>query len=333
MQVRQIVFTRKNHAEILTKEVTPGDNEVVVKTAISTVSSGTERANISGEVNISISEGPIEDFPRECGYSSAGTVIAKGKNVTKVDVGDRVAMYWTFHQDYNVIDENYVVKIDDRISFEEAALSFIATFSMSAIRKTRLEMGESALIMGLGVLGQFAVKFARAAGAVPVIAADPVAERREEAIKNGADYAFDPFDPDFAKKVKEVTGGGVNAAVEVTGVGAGLDETLDCMAKFGRIALAGCTRDKNFTIDYYRKIHGPGVTIIGANTSARPEFESHPGAFTHNDDIKAILDLCAGGRFTLRDMIAKTYSPDDCEEVYTKLVEDMSFPPIVQFKW
>ena len=63
------------------------------------------------------------------------------------------------------------------------------------------------------------------------------------------------------------------------------------MAKFGRIALLGCTRDKNFTVDYYRKIHGPGIHIIGAHTDARPKIDSSSGMFNQRDDIKAILNL------------------------------------------
>jgi trk system potassium uptake protein TrkH len=105
------------------------------------------------------------------------------------------------------------VKIkDDSISFETAAMSFIASFPMAAIRKTRLEMGESAMVMGLGILGMIAVKLLRCAGAVPIVAVDPNPVRREMALKCGADYAFDPFDKSFAENVKSVTGGGVKVS-------------------------------------------------------------------------------------------------------------------------
>lgn len=116
-------------------------------------------------------------------------------------------------------------------------------------------------------------------------------------------------------------------------MGAGLDETLDCMAKLGRVALLGCTRDKNFTIDYYRKVHGPGISLIGAHTAARPENESYPGYFTHEDDIKTALKLVAGGRMSLADMVEETHSPEECFEVYTRLVNDKNFPAAVQFDW
>lgn len=133
--------------------------------------------------------------------------------------------------------------------------------------------------------------------------------------------------------MKNVTGGGVNAAIEVTGVGAGFNEALDCMAKFGRVALLGCTRNSDFTVDYYKKIHAPGITVIGAHTMARPNTESHPGWFTHRDDIKAVLKLCGGGRLCLENLIEETHSPTECPEVYNRLIFDKDFPVVVQFDW
>lgn len=335
--IKQIVFTRINTAELLTKPIpSPEDNQVMVKTEVSTISCGTERANITGDVNTSIVAEAYEKprFPVCCGYSSAGTVVKTGRNVTKVKEGDRVCVFWGSHSSYNIVPETQVVKIEsDNVSFADAAISFIASFPLAAIRKTRLELGESMLVMGLGILGQLAVKLAYAAGAAPIIAADPIEERRKIASDGGADYALDPLAPGFAERVREITHGGANTAVEVTGVGAGLDETLDCMAKLGRVSLLGCTRDKNFTIDYYRKVHGPGISLIGAHTLARPEKESYPGYFTHEDDIKSILKLCASGRLKLADMVKETHSPADCGRVYDRLVNDRNFPAAVQFDW
>ena len=336
MELRQIIFTEKDTAKLLkVKAAELGEYDVMVKTSFSTVSCGTERANISGDLNVNASAEPEEEavFPRTAGYSSAGIVIKKGEKAKSVGIGDRVVVFWGKHINYNIVPEAQVVKIEnDEISLEEAAISFIAAFSLAGIRKTRLETGESALVMGLGLLGQLAVQFARAAGAVPIVAADPIRQRREEALKYGADYALDPLEKGFADRVKKLTGG-VNAAIEGTGCGAGLDGALDCMAPLGRIALLGCTRKRDFTIDYYRKIHFPGITIVGAHTQARPKSESYPGYFTHQDDIKAVLKLCAGGRIGLRGMIAETHSPTDCGEVYARLVREKDFPSVVQFDW
>ena len=253
---KQIVFIEKNKAELLDVESqTLGANQVRVKTIFSTISNGTERANITGNptTSINVKPGSPVVFPRVSGYSTSGIVVEKGEDVKSLEISDRVAMYWTKHRSYNVVDEKNAVKIEsDNVSLEEAALAHIAAFPLAAIRKTRLEIGESSMIMGLGTLGLLAVGLARMAGAVPVIAVDPVEERREKALKFGADYAFDPFEEGFSDKVKEVTNGGANVCVEVTGAGSGLDGALDCMARFGRVALLGCTRESDFSIDYYR---------------------------------------------------------------------------------
>ena len=336
MKNRGIIFTDVNKAELVDKGELPilKENDVKVKTLFSTVSCGTEKANITADPNVAPDGAGKVLFPRQLGYSSSGIVEEVGEKVTSVKPGDRVVMHWSTHSEYNVLKETNVIKIeDDNISMQEAAVAFITSFSMAAIRKTRLEIGESVLVMGLGILGQIAIKLARLAGAVPIVAVDPVKERREEALKNGADFAFDPFEEDFAAKVKKVTNGGANVCVEVTGVGSGLNGALDCMAKFGRVALLGCTRSSDFTVDYYKKVHGPGITLVGAHTMARPNVESHGGWFTHRDDIKAVLKLISGQRLDIKTMIKEVHTPDECSEVYTRLINDKNFPTLVQFDW
>jgi len=216
IEIKQIVFTKINVAELIDMGEydldSIGDNEVAVKTVFSTISCGTEKANITGDPNVAGGTGRIIPFPRYLGYRSSGQVVKTGKNVTKISEGDKVIVYNGNHKNFNIVNQNQVVKVVDGVNFSNAAVCFIATFPLAALRKVQLEIGESALIMGLGILGQLGVKLARNAGAYPIIAAEPVESRRKMAIENGADYAFNPFDEDFAEKVKNSTGGGVNTA-------------------------------------------------------------------------------------------------------------------------
>ena len=77
-------------------------------------------------------------------------------------------------------------------------------------------------------------------------------QRRKLALELGADYAFDPSDPEFVNKVKAVTKGkGVNACVEVTGVSAAMNQALECASWMDRISLLGCTRVSNSSADYW----------------------------------------------------------------------------------
>ena len=335
MDCKKIIFTQVNKAELLAGEVPPlASDHVLIDTKVSTISSGTERANITGDPYVSVvATVPDTTFPRSGGYSSAGVVVAVGSEVKGVKAGDRVALSWSKHASRQAINENNVHLIEsDKVSFGAAALTHIATFPLAAIRKCHLEIGESAMVMGLGILGLLAVQLLRAAGAVPVIAVDPIADRREKALKLGADYAFDPFAPDFVEKVKDATHGGANVAIEVTGNGQALNQALDCMARFGRVALLGCTRHSDFTVDYYHKVHGPGISLIGAHTNARPNTESSAAYWTHHDDAMAILRLCAAGRIDLDALIEETYAPEEAPAVYLRLVEKKSFP-VVQFDW
>lgn len=333
MMYQRIVFTKPCTAEFLEYEIAdPGFGEVQVRLAVSSVSSGTERANLVGSDTLSWNrEAQTAVFPRYMGYSSSGIVEKVGEGVEGIKSGDRVAVAWGTHsQVINVSAKN--ICLIDEIGFEDGALFNIATFPLAAIRKCRLEIGESAVVMGMGMLGIVALQLLRAAGAAPVIAVDPSAKKREKALVCGADHALDPYAPDFAKTVKALTGGGANVGIEVTGIGAGLDGILDCMARYGRVALLGCTRDSNFHIDYYRKVHGPGITLIGAHTHARPVFESSGGWWTQQDDLSAIKKLTENGRIRLAKVIDESYSPRDAAKVYDRLAKEETFP-LVQFDW
>ena len=348
--MKSILFTAKNRAELVDEpKPAAAAGEVVVKLVRSCISSGTERANVSGvpdgATGIFGDENDMRvTFPRRGGYSSSGVVESVGEGVESVKPGDRVAMSWSWHKEYMNLPESQVYRIPDNVSFADAAFSHIATFPAAAIRKCRLEFGEPVLVMGQGVLGQLAVKLLKAAGAVPVIAADPVPEKRREALAIGADFAFDPLQADFAAQVKAVTesdrkthmgrksGAGAKVAIEVTGNGAALNTVLDAVAPFARVALLGCTRDSNFTINYYRKVHAQGVSLIGAHTMARPDAESSRGWWTTRDDAMAFLKMLSLGRISLDGFVAEVHSPAACGEVYSRLCAGGAFP-VVQFDW
>jgi len=347
---RNIIFPKINTAEVVDRPMpVAGPGDVLVKLVRSCISSGTERANLTGVPDNATSiyadcPDDVVSWPRQGGYSSSGVVEAVGPGVTSVKPGDRVAMSWTVHSQFVAVPERQVYLIPDGVSFEHAALTHISTFPMAALRKCRVEIGEPALVMGQGVLGQLAVMLLHAAGAAPVIAADPVAAKRDQALTIGADLAFDPLAPDFAAQVKAVTqsgrfaqngrvpDAGPKVVIEVTGNGAALNTALDAIAPFGRLALLGCTRDSNFTVNYYRKVHARGVTLVGAHTNARPDAESSSGWWTTRDDAKAFLKLLALGRISLDGFVGEVHKVDEAPEVYSRLARGGAFP-VVQFDW
>ena len=334
--MKRIEFIEKNVAALCdTPRIEPGAGEICVRTCYTAISAGTEKANLTGEENVSGARTNVPPpFPRICGYSESGIVESVGPGVTDLKPGDRVVSFWGKHAQYNTLPRENVVKIEhDNIDLKEACMIFISTFSLAAVRKMRMELGESCMVVGLGLLGMFAVQYAALSGAMPVIAVASNPQRLELAKKLGADYCINYREGDYAEKVKALTGGkGVDSIIEVTGQGSALNNSLLCAADFARVALLGCTRDPS-TVDFYHDVHYPGVSLIGAHTLARPKLESRPGCWTHQDDCRAALAYLAKGRLNIRDMISEVHSPADAPEVFNRLAFDRNFPLGVVFDW
>ena len=331
MKTKQILFTDFHKAELLEQEIREiKENDVLVEMDYTVVSGGTERANIMGMENA----GGMK-FPKRLGYCGVGRVLQIGSAVSSVEVGNRVLVYHGTHSKYNVRPENDITKVENEaIASLDAAFVIIASMGLGGVRKLEIELGESAMVMGLGLLGIFAVQFCRLSGACPVIAADLNPARRELALQLGADYAFDPSAPDFVEQVKAVTKcKGVRATVEVTGVSAAMRQALECASWMGRISLLGCTRVSDCSVDYYQQVHRPGVKLIGAHNFIRPKVESYPHHWTHQDDCKAILDLIAAGRVQVAPIVSRVVSPEDCTEIYNQLCDDPAFPMGTVFDW
>ncbi len=304
-------------------------DEVLIESEYSVISTGTEIANLKGLPNTS------GQFPFLPGYCGSGRVVETGSEVANLKTGDRIIIGWGGHRSHMVKKATDVVKIDnDSIDMLDAAFAHIASFSFLGIRKLKIEMGESAMIIGQGILGIFATQLAKLSGAIPVIVTDFDPRRRELALQLGADYTFAPDEENLAGKIKEITDGqGVNAIVEVTGVALALRQALEYIARQGRISLLGCTRIPDVNIDFYQYVHHRGIALIGAHTSTRPKVDSRPGEWTEHDDYRVFLKYLAAGRLLIRPMISEMVSPIDAHAVYLKLAK-MKNPPLgIVFDW
>ena len=330
MKKKQIFFTEPGKAELLECDVPEiSEDEVLVKMEYTVVSGGTERACILSMNNTA------QTFPMSLGYCGVGYVEKTGSSVTKVKKGDRVLVYHGNHASYNIRTDAEITKVEhDDIASIDAAFVIIASMGLGGVRKLEVELGESAMVMGLGLLGIFAVQFLALSGANPLIAFDPNPERRQLALDLGADYSFDPTAPDFAESVKKVTKGkGVNATVEVTGISQALNQALDVASWMGRISLLGCTRVSDSSIDYYRQVHRPGIKLIGAHNFVRPKHESYPHHWTHHDDCNAILDLISAKKIKVSPICSRIVKPEAAPEIFDELCNDKNFKIGTVFDW
>ena len=329
--MKRIVFTEIGKAELWDVDLLlPKAGEVLVEMAYTAISAGTERALLMRMTNTQAKA----NEPAVLGYSGSGIVKAIGEGVRSVKVGDRVLCIWGTHSQFNTVPERKVIKIEaDGLKLEHAAFALIAAFSAAGIRKTRLEFGESALVFGMGILGAFAVQICRAAGAFPVIAADPLPQRRRLALDLGADCAFDPKDGSFYEAVKSATDGrGANAIVEVTGKAEALNQALHCAAPLGRIsfwAAPGFQTLQSTTTSRYTSQALP----LWRPHQRKAEIRIPTHNWTERDDCLAMLNFMAHGRVEMSKILSEVCSPQDAPAVYRRLAENKDFPVGVVFDW
>lgn len=307
----------------------PGAGQVLLENKYTVISAGTERANL---LNLPNTSGRFPFYP---GYCGIGRVIALGDGVENARIGDRVLADFSGHRSHALQNAaDLTVVHDEAIDSLDAAFVVIAAMALQGVRKVRLEIGESLMVIGLGLLGVFAAQLGALDGAIPVIVTDFDPRRRALALTLGADHAFAPDEENLAEKVRELTyGKGADAIIEVTGSAAALEQALRYVAREGRVALLGCTRVSDVNIDFYQYVHRPGVTLIGAHTFVRPQVDSRPGYWTVKDDYRTLLALLSAGKLKLRPVVSEIVSPEAAPAVYKRLAEDPQPPLGVVFDW
>lgn len=324
-----MVWPRAGEAELEAFEIpSPGCGEALVEMEYSVLSAGTEKAFLLAKPNTA------RTFPQYPGYCGVGRVAAVGEKVTAVRPGDRVLADHAGHRSHFVKPAESLMKVPGGVDPLEAAFTVIAAMSLQGVRKARIELGEAALIEGLGLLGVFAAQLAKLSGAVPVMVTDFDAARRKLALELGADFAFSPDDPELPAKVREATDGrGADAVIEVTGAASALTQALACVSPRGRVVLLGCTRVSDAPVDYYRDVHRTGVSIIGAHNFVRPREDSSPGFWTYRDDFRTLLALAGANRFRAAAVISEIVPPGEAPAVYRRLAECANPPLGIVFDW
>jgi 2-desacetyl-2-hydroxyethyl bacteriochlorophyllide A dehydrogenase len=287
----------------------PAPGEIQVRVHASVVSAGTERAMV-----LHLPNTPGR-FPFEPGYCAAGVVDRIGEGVTRYAVGDRVACYLLGHRERGNVDARWAVHVPPAVTFEHAAFMPLGQTCLQGVRKPRIELGESVLVLGLGIVGQLALQIARLNGGLPVIAAGRKRHRLDVAARCGADVTIDTDDPNWPAAAGEPP-----VVLDCTGSPDAIATALRVAARRGRVVLLGSTRGDS-TINFYQDVHRKGVTVIGAHTlGANPDQESQPGAWSWHQEAQCFMRLLEHGRVDLDPIVGDVVHADRVVDAYQAML-------------
>ncbi|RKU08154.1 hypothetical protein C6503_23520 [Candidatus Poribacteria bacterium] len=317
MKAQRVVWPSRAKVDVETFDLPPiGDDEVLVATACTLISPGTERAFLLGLPN---AQGR---YPSRPGYSNIGKVAEIGKAVTGLQVGERVASTHG-HTSHFVTSPNRLLKVASLdVPAEEAVFFNLGAIALQGVRKARIELGEATLVLGQGLIGLLALQLSKLSGALPLIAADLTDSRLYTSKSVGADYTLNPEDADFSEQLNSLTeGSGPTVVIEATGHPDAISTALDVAGRDARVVLLASTRGETPKVNFYRDVHKKGLILYGAHNSIRPRQESSPNFWTLEDDSLLLLSLIAQKRLNVAPLISHRIPGEEAPNAYQLLMK------------
>lgn len=274
-------------------------------------------------------------LPQTLGHEPAGVVAAVGEGVEGWLPGDRVAFvmarpcgrcaYCTIGREnlcatlsipgidadgaqaeYALADQRFLTPIPSTVPFEHAAILTDAVATpYHALKRAGVSEGVSVAIFGLGGLGMHAVQLARLAGASPVIGVDLDEVNLQRALDWGADEVVDASDGRPARRVRELTDGGVDKAFEFVGANATVDQALKSVKPGGRAVVAGLTPAPMHLM--------PEALFVAQELELVGSFGSTP------QDLNELIDLVDAGRLDLTRSVTHRLTIDGFPDALRQL--------------
>ena len=346
--------------ELPAPQVRPG--MVVVRTAASLISAGTERTSVATAqasmiekarsrpdlvkqvVDMAKREGVMStidkvrsrlDSYKALGYSAAGVVVESG--VDGFAPGDRVACAgagYASHAEVISVPKNLVVRIPEGVSFDEAAFTTLGAIALQGVRQSRVVLGETVAVIGLGLLGQLTVQLLKAAGC-RVIGLDINEGQFALAREFGAD-AVTTSDRGAVGAIESFTRGlGADAVIITASTSSSepLALAINAARKKGRVVIVGAIGMEMERSPFYEKeleitiacSYGPGRY----DPTYEEEGHDYPAAYvrwTEGRNMEAVLDLIAARKLNVERMITHRFAITDAEKAYDLITGKVKEP-------
>lgn len=277
--------------------------------------------------------------PLPLGYCNVGKVVAVGRGVTEFQIGDRVASNGN-HAEYVCVPQNLVAKIPDNVTDDEAAFTVIGSIGLEGIRLLKPELGETIVVVGLGLIGLIVAQLLRANGCRVV-----GVEFDQAKLDLAAKWGVIPVNPakgdDQVKVVEELTKG-IGADGVIITASAHDDSIIHnaCLMsrKRGRIILVGVIGLNMRRDDFYKKELSFQVSCSYGAGRYDEEYENkghdYPFAYvrwTEKRNFQTILGAIADGGLDVKSLITEEVELENYNEIYGDMRKRGSIASILRY--
>lgn len=268
------------------------------------------------------------DQPLTPGYCNVGVIEELGPGVDGFAIGDRIACNGS-HAELVAVPHTLCARIPEGVSDEQATFTVLGAIGLQGIRLAAPTLGECAVVTGLGLIGLLTVQLLRAQGC-RVMGIDPSPERRELALRFGAEAVADPGGgaDAVAAGIAFSRGRGVDAVLitAATASSEPVSHAARMSRKRGRIVLVGVTGLELSRADFYEKELTFQVSCSYGPGRYDPAYEAggqdYPVGFvrwTEQRNFEAVLDMLASGALDVEPLISHRFSLDRAAEAYDLL--------------
>ena len=251
------------------------------------------------------------------GNMNVGRVVEIASDVANLSVGDRVLAYGPF-QPTRVVAADRLWKLGADTSWKSAVCLDPADFAMVAVRDGHVRVGDAVAVFGLGAIGLMVVQLARLSGAMPLIAVDPLPNRRAAAEKLKADLVLDPSACDAGREIKEATSGrGGDVVIDYSGNRRALQDALRAVAFGGRVVCGSYPPPYDAGLDFGAEAHMNRPDIIFSRANSDPN-RDHPR--WDNDRVyETCLKLILAGQLSGDEIVQPVVPFASLIEEYPKI--------------